>query len=156
MNHYIRYHSERACVDEISNHGCGSDLYFGFSTSDRPLVYFWVARYDDHIPLPLWKLTCGRTIKPWLWFWSYNCYVEGQGFGLCVLFFAVVESKGKEMIRHTIIVLSLTFQWRHSWGCFWSFTLGLSRWSENGIFFVMAFYTGWLNNVFNMPPCMQF
>ena len=27
------------------------------------------------------------------------------------------------MITYTIIVLSLTIQWRHPWGCFWSFAL---------------------------------
>jgi len=38
----------------------------------------WEAQRDDEqlYPLPLWKMTCGRTIKPWLWFWSlfFLCY----------------------------------------------------------------------------------
>jgi hypothetical protein len=30
-----------------------------------------VQRSDEQsYPLPLWKIMCGRTIKPWLWFWS--------------------------------------------------------------------------------------
>ena len=33
---------------------------------------------------------------------------------VCEFSNVVVEGKGKEMIIYTIIVLSLTFQWRHS------------------------------------------
>jgi hypothetical protein len=88
MNYHIRYHSERAYVDETLNHGCSSDLqmirvgFWGLALCMRPnrcfakkngqttSQYFrkYGTAYDDHTPLPLGKIMCGRIIRPWLWF----------------------------------------------------------------------------------------